>query len=94
MVTAKASQDISLLEEDDAEELKMNEEWDVINLSGKWIGVHSAALDEKVTAMDLLRTYAIQLKEDFQPWVKEIAEDIAIPGLGFTCMMVYVVLQH
>lgn len=83
MVTAKASQDISLLEEDDAEELKMNEEWDVINLSGKWIGVHSAALDEKVTAMDLLRTYAIQLKEDFQPWVKEIAEDIAIPGLGF-----------
>ncbi|RCK55887.1 Importin subunit beta-3 [Candida viswanathii] len=83
MITAKATQDISLLEEEDAEELKLNEEWDVINLSGKWIGVHTAALDEKVTAMDLLRTYAIQLKEDFQPWVKEIAETIALPGLGF-----------
>ncbi|KAG5417633.1 PSE1 [Candida metapsilosis] len=83
MVTAKASQDISLLEEDEAEEYNNNDEWDVINLSGKWIAVHTAALDDKVTAMDLLRTYAIQLKEDFYPWVKEIAEDIALPGLDF-----------
>ena len=83
MLTAKASQDISLLEEEDAEELKLNEEWDVINISGKWIGVHTVTLDEKVTAMDLLRTYAVQLKEDFMPWVKEIAEEIAIPGLDF-----------
>ena len=67
MLTAKASQDISLLEEEDAEELKLNEEWDVINISGKWIGVHTVTLDEKVTAMDLLRTYAVQLKEDFMP---------------------------
>ena len=67
MLTAKASQDISLLEEEDAEELKLNEEWDVINISGKWIGVHTVTLDEKVTAMDLLRTYAVQLKEDLCP---------------------------
>ena len=83
MVTAKASQDISLLEEDEAEEYSNNEEWEVMNLSGKWIAVHTAALDDKVTAMDLLRTYAIQLKGDFFPWVKEIAEDIALPGLDF-----------
>ncbi|KAI3402773.2 PSE1 [Candida oxycetoniae] len=83
MVTAKASQDISLLEEDEAEEFNNNDEWEVMNLSGKWIAVHTAALDDKVTAMDLLRTYAIQLKGDFYPWVKEIAEDIALPGLDF-----------
>ncbi|KAI5960216.1 PSE1 [Candida pseudojiufengensis] len=83
MITAKASQDISLLEEDEAEEYNNNDEWDVINLSGKWIAVHTAALDDKVTAIDLLRTYAMQLKEDFYPWVKEIAEDIALPGLDF-----------
>ncbi|CAK9435939.1 uncharacterized protein LODBEIA_P05510 [Lodderomyces beijingensis] len=83
MITAKASQDISLLEEDEAEEYNNNDEWEVINLSGKWIAVHTAALDDKVTAMDLLRTYAIQLKEDFYPWAKEIADEIALPGLDF-----------
>ncbi|KAK6205227.1 Karyopherin functions in nuclear transport of protein [Scheffersomyces amazonensis] len=80
---AKATQDISLLEEDQAEEFNSNEEWDVINLSGKLIAVHTAALDEKVSAMDLLRTYAVQLKGDFFPWVKEIIQDIGIPALDF-----------
>ncbi|EGW30979.1 Karyopherin functions in nuclear transport of protein [Spathaspora passalidarum NRRL Y-27907] len=83
LTSAKATQDISLLEEEQAEEFNSNEEWDVINLSGKLIAVHTAALDEKVAAIDLLRTYAIQLKGDFFPWVKEIIEDIAIPGLDF-----------
>lgn len=80
---AKAAQDISLLEEDEAEDYNNSDEWDVINLSGKLIAVHTASLDDKVTAIDLLRTYAIQLKGDFFPWVKEIAQDIGIPGLDF-----------
>ncbi|KAK6460373.1 Karyopherin functions in nuclear transport of protein [Scheffersomyces coipomensis] len=83
LAAAKATQDISLLEEDQAEEFNSNEEWDVINLSGKLIAVHTAALDEKVSAMDLLRTYANQLKGDFFPWVKEIIQDIGIPALDF-----------
>ncbi|CAI5757055.1 unnamed protein product [Candida verbasci] len=83
MKTAKATQDVSLLEEEEAEEYNSNEEWDVINLAGKWIAVHTAALDDKVSAMDLLRTYAVHLKGDFYPWVKEIVEEIAIPGLDF-----------
>jgi hypothetical protein len=83
LVAAKATQDISLLEEEQAEEFNSNEEWDVINLSGKHIAVHTAALDDKVSAMDLLRTYAIQLKADFFPWVKEIIQDIGIPALDF-----------
>ncbi|KAM9887594.1 hypothetical protein OXX79_013516, partial [Metschnikowia pulcherrima] len=53
MEAAKAAQDISLLEEDEAEEFNSNEEWDVISLSGKLIAVHTAALDEKAAAMDL-----------------------------------------
>lgn len=80
---AKAAQDISLLEEDEAEEYNNNDEWDVINLSGKLIAVHTAALDDKVSAMDLLRVYATQLRALFFPWVKEIAQDIAIPALDF-----------
>lgn len=80
---AKATQDISLLEEEQVEEYNQNDEWDVINISGKLIAVHTAALDVKVGALDLLRTYAIQLKGEFFPWVKEIIQDIAIPALDF-----------
>lgn len=83
LTAAKAAQDISLLEEDEAEEFNNNEEWDVINLGGKLIAVHTAALDDKVSAMDLLRLYATQLKGQFFPWVKEISQDIAIPALDF-----------
>lgn len=83
LTSAKAAQDISLLEEDQAEEFNNNDEWDVINLSGKLIAVHTAALDEKVSALDLLRIYATQLKGDFFPWVPEIFNQIAIPALDF-----------
>lgn len=83
LAAAKAAQDISLLEEDEAEEFNNNDEWDVINLGGKLIAVHTAALDDKLSAMDLLRIYATQLKALFLPWVKEIASDIAIPALDF-----------
>lgn len=80
---AKAAQDISLLEEDEAEEYGNDDEWDVINLGGKLIAVHTASLDDKVLAMDLIRVYATQLKGDFFPWVKECVQDIALPALDF-----------
>lgn len=83
LISAKATQDISLLDEEEVEEFDNNPEWDVISLSGKMIAVHTASLDDKQLAMDLLRTYAIQLKGDFQPWVREIVETIAIPALDF-----------
>lgn len=83
LTAAKAAQDISLLEEDEAEEFNNNDEWDVINLSGKLIAVHTAALDDKVSAMDLLRIYATQLKGVFFPWVNETVQDVAIPALDF-----------
>lgn len=83
MSAAKAAQDITLLEEEEAEEFNNNDEWDVMNFSGKLIAVHTAALDEKVTALDLLRLYATQMRGLFFPWVKEIVQDIAIPALDF-----------
>ncbi|KAF8005112.1 hypothetical protein HF325_000569 [Metschnikowia pulcherrima] len=83
MEAAKAAQDISLLEEDEAEEFNSNEEWDVISLSGKLIAVHTAALDEKAAAMDLLRIYASQLRGHFFPYVTEIVQEIALPALDF-----------
>ena len=83
LASAKAAQDISLLEEDEAEEFANNDEWDIINLSGKLIAVHTASLDEKSAALDLLRVYASQLGGAFQPYVKEVLQDIALPALDF-----------
>lgn len=83
LTAAKAAQDISLLEEEEAEDFNNNDEWDVISLSGKLIAVHTAALDEKVTALDSLRIYANQLRGDFHPWINEVAFSIAIPALDF-----------
>lgn len=83
LTAAKAAQDISLLEEDEAEDFANNEEWDIISLSGKLIAVHTASLDEKSSALDLLRIYASQLGDAFYPYVKEILQDIALPALDF-----------
>ncbi|WPK26246.1 hypothetical protein PUMCH_003595 [Australozyma saopauloensis] len=83
LTAAKAAQDISLLEEDEAQDFANNEEWDIISLSGKLIAVHTASLDEKSSALDLLRIYATQLGGAFQPYVQEILQDIALPALDF-----------
>lgn len=84
MSTAKAVQDISLLEENEAEEFQnSHEDWDIITLSGKLVAINTSLLDEKVSAMDLLRLYATQLRGHFMPWVNEIVQDIALPALDF-----------
>jgi hypothetical protein len=80
---AKASQDISLLEEDEAEEFNQNEDWDVIQLSGKHIAVHTALLDDKAAAIDLIAGYADILKGDFYQYTREITVDIILPALDF-----------
>ncbi|EGV64509.1 importin subunit beta-3 [Yamadazyma tenuis] len=80
--TAKATQDISLLDEEEADEYQQSDEWDVIQFGGKHLAVHTAALDEKVTALELLNSYAMDLKADFFPWVGQLVE-ITIPGLDF-----------
>lgn len=80
---AKAAQDISLVDEDEAEHFHNSDEFDVIQLSGKLIAVHTAVLDEKVTAIDLLRSYASQLGGEFLPWVPEVVQEICVPALEF-----------
>jgi hypothetical protein len=81
--SAKAEQDISLLEEDEAEEYNQNEEWDVIQLSGKHIAVHTAVLDDKAAAIDLISSYADILKGDFYPYTTEIVVEIVLPAIDF-----------
>lgn len=80
---AKAQQDISLLEEDEAEEFNQNEDWDVIQLSGKHIAVHTALLDDKAAAIDLIAGYADILKGDFFQYTRQITQEIVLPALDF-----------
>ncbi|CAD6185409.1 unnamed protein product [Caenorhabditis auriculariae] len=45
-------------------------------------GIRTAGLEEKVTACDMLVCYARQMKENFIPWVPEVAE-LALKNLDF-----------
>ncbi|ODV59540.1 ARM repeat-containing protein [Ascoidea rubescens DSM 1968] len=81
--SAKYQQDIAILDEDQANELEQNQDWDVIQLGTKHIGVHTSILDEKVSSIELLKTYCVVLKQNFYPYVKEIATQIILPGLDF-----------
>ncbi|GME78129.1 unnamed protein product [Ambrosiozyma monospora] len=80
---AKATQDISVVDDEEVDELNMNEDYEVIKLSGKHIAVHTAVLDDKAAAIDLLKTYADSLGADFYPYVESISSEIVIPALDF-----------
>ena len=80
LTLASAKADIQLLE-DDAE---IEEEgWELVPLKGKVIGIKTATLEDKNTAIELLGIYASILEGAFAPYVAKIAEEIALPGLAF-----------
>ncbi|CCH46149.1 Importin-5 [Wickerhamomyces ciferrii] len=80
---ASAQQDISLLEEEEAEEFNQDDDWDVIQLAGKHIAVHTALLDDKAAAIDLISGYAEILKGDFFQFTKQIVAEISLPAIDF-----------
>lgn len=80
---AKATQDISIVEEDQLDEINQNEDYEVIQLSGKHIAVHTSVLDDKASAIEILKLYCEVLGASFLPYVNEVANEIVIPGLDF-----------
>ncbi|CCE65582.1 hypothetical protein TPHA_0L02310 [Tetrapisispora phaffii CBS 4417] len=81
--TAKATQDVSLIDEEEAENFQQYSEWEVVQVQGKHIAIHTSVLDDKVTAMELIQVYSTMLKNLFAPYVKEILTEIAIPSIDF-----------
>lgn len=81
--TAKATQDVSLIEEEEAANYQQYSDWDVVQIQGKHIAIHTSILDDKVTAMELLQVYATVLKSFFASYVKEILTEIAVPSIDF-----------
>ncbi|KAL6943318.1 hypothetical protein ACO0RG_002311 [Hanseniaspora osmophila] len=81
--TAKASQDVTLIEEEEADNYQQYNEWDVVQIQGKHIAIHTSILDDKVSAMELIQIYASVLRNYFAGYVEEILLEIAIPSIDF-----------
>ncbi|QLG72948.1 hypothetical protein HG535_0E00320 [Zygotorulaspora mrakii] len=81
--TAKATQDVSLIEEEEAANFQQYVDWDVVQIQGKHIAIHTSILDDKVSAMELLQVYSSVLKNLFARYVSEIMNDVAIPSIDF-----------
>ncbi|KAK5625482.1 hypothetical protein RRF57_001198 [Xylaria bambusicola] len=81
---ASAKADIQLLDtEDEIEQLQQEEGWELVPLKGKMIGIRTSTMDDKHMAIELLVVYAQTLEGQFAPYVAEIMEKIALPGLAF-----------
>ena len=77
---AKAKPDLQLIEDEaEVEAFEQQEGWEVLPLQGKYIGMHTAALEEKSNAIDIIGIYASVLGEDFYPYAKEVVTDIIVP---------------
>ncbi|KAH0542383.1 hypothetical protein FGG08_003228 [Glutinoglossum americanum] len=81
---ASAKADIQLLEdEDQVAQVEQEEGWELVPLKGKMIGIKTTTLDDKNMAIELLVVYAQVLEAAFEPYVLEIMEKVALPGLAF-----------
>ncbi|KAF2641308.1 ARM repeat-containing protein [Massarina eburnea CBS 473.64] len=81
---AAAKADIQLLEDEEQVAAMQDEEgWDLVPVRGKVLGIKTAVLDDKHMAIELIVIYVQQLEEAFEPYVAEIMDKIALPGLAF-----------
>ncbi|TKX21052.1 importin subunit beta-3 [Elsinoe australis] len=84
LTLAKAKADIQLLDdEENVAQIEQEEGWELVPLKGKFIGIKTSTLDDKHMAIELISIYAQNLQASFEPFVMEIMEHVAIPGLAF-----------
>jgi hypothetical protein len=81
---AVAKADIQLLDDDEqVEQIQTEEGWELVPLKGKMIGIRTSTMEDKHMAIELLVVYAQVLEGDFAPYVANIMEKVALPGLAF-----------
>lgn len=84
MELASANADIQLLDDDEqVAQIEQEEGWELVPLKGKVIGIKTSILEDKHMAIELIAIYAQQLEIAFEPYVLEIMEKVALPGLAF-----------
>ncbi|KAH7138026.1 armadillo-type protein [Dendryphion nanum] len=81
---ASAKADIQLLDdEDQVAQIQEEEGWELVPIKGKIIGIKTSTLDDKHMAIELIVIYAQVLEAAFEPYVNDIMDKIALPGLAF-----------
>ncbi|KAF2399956.1 importin subunit beta-3 [Trichodelitschia bisporula] len=81
---AGAKADIQLLDDDEQiATIEQEEGWELVPLKGKVIGIKTSALEDKHMAIELIVIYAQVLQGAFEPYVNDIMDKIALPGLAF-----------
>ncbi|KAF1973540.1 importin subunit beta-3 [Bimuria novae-zelandiae CBS 107.79] len=81
---AAAKADIQLLDdEDQVAQVQEEEGWELVPVKGKILGIKTSTLDDKHMATELIVIYAQVLEEAFEPYVNDIMDKIALPGLAF-----------
>jgi hypothetical protein len=81
---AQAKADIQLLDdEENVAQIEQEEGWELVPLKGKYIGIKTSTLDDKFMAIELITVYAQHLEAGFAPYVVDIMDKVAIPGLAF-----------
>ncbi|KAF2252589.1 ARM repeat-containing protein [Trematosphaeria pertusa] len=81
---AGAKADIQLLDdEDQVAQVQEEDGWELVPLKGKVIGIKTSTLDDKHMAIELIVIYAQVLEDAFEPYVNDIMDKIALPGLAF-----------
>lgn len=84
LVQAATSQaDCHILDVDQAESLRDAEGWEVVKYAGQWLGINTAAFEEKANAIELLHVYPRELGAAFYPYVPEILNEVVLPGIKF-----------
>ncbi|KAF2666647.1 ARM repeat-containing protein [Microthyrium microscopicum] len=81
MASAKA--DIQLVDEEKIAQLQEEDGWELVPLKGKMLGIKTSTLDDKHTAIELIIVYSQVLEASFSPYVIDIMDKIALPGLAF-----------
>ena len=70
-------------DDDQIQQYEQEDGWELVPAGGKYIGIKTSILDDKYLAIELLVTYAQQLEGAFEPYVRSVLTDIAIPGFDF-----------
>jgi hypothetical protein len=81
---AGAKADIQFLDdEEQIANVEQDESWELVPLKGKVLGIRTSVLEDKSMAIELITIYAQVLQGSFEPYVKDILENIALQGLAF-----------
>ncbi|KAJ3017191.1 hypothetical protein HKX48_003673 [Thoreauomyces humboldtii] len=85
MRSAQLKPDFALIDTEESEASireQYDEDWEMLEIDGKRIGIKTTILEEKCTAVEMLICYARELGAGFAPYAKEVM-DTVLPLLRF-----------